>query len=1124
MSIERCASVRDQLIEALEADLIGPVFDDVPEEVLRFAPSRFYLTGFLAPLASREVLPTDDDEELDDASAKDEDDAGQKETEPKEKRLFPASIGMSMLLPIDAKEVTAIVGWADYRREEQAVESEASEGTRKKGRKKRPKVLWKRTPYGPVDVLVRLDAEALRRGVEVPGSRGLRVSGELRGTHDMPGLPSGTRALSLFLVNARPAAEDKEHDEEQFAFQVSLAVECAAGFVARANIVGQRSKDPDERTADLQYRARREYAVGHGVAVEAAEGDKVRVVRSTHLPRVMVRRVEPRQLDGVTVSMDQLGAVTDAASLRAALGGIAAAYGDWIAREKARVATLDGKERKGTATELIGNARRAQSRIEAGLKILESDPYALDAFKNMNVAMAEAARRRDGTPDARPSWRLFQLAFVLLNLRGIVEPGDDDRRTVELIFFPTGGGKTEAYLGVIAFLLLYRRLSRRKLPDQGLGVAVILRYTLRLLTLDQLGRAATLICALEQMRKAEPERLGDVRFSLGLWVGKSATANTLAEAAELIAEYKNSESANAASPFPLTSCPWCRSPIEKDAFTVVGAKSNPSDIRVACTHSACEFSIANEADGLPVLFADEQIYHELPSFLIATVDKFAMMPWRGETAGFFGRVQARDQRRYFGAADGATSKSAAPLPDGLLPPDLIVQDELHLISGPLGTMVGLYETAIEGLAARTRGGVEILPKIIASTATVRRAQAQIQALYGRTDLALFPPPGIDENESFFACVDERNEGRTYVGVAAPGRAMKGMLLRTYVALLGAAEKCAAESVAAADPYLTLVGYFNSLRELGGMRRLVEDEVRTRASSIEDRRPEGTTEHRWVKNRSVGFEPVELTSRRTTAEIAADKARLEKSAVSGERVDICLASNMISVGIDIARLGLMVMAGQPKTTSEYIQASSRVGRKVDWPGLVVTVLNVNKARDRSHFERFVAYHESFYREVEATSVTPFADPALQRGMAGTLVAMTRLGDSEMTPSGAVSKFPKRRQAGEAAVAKLAARAASQPGLGGDADKAKEVVMAAGRSLLDAWESLAGKDEPRRYSHLEKGGAKGKSLLFTVLDAEGDMRDDDELRFAAPTSMRDVEPSAHLWVRYGVPAKREADSDE
>ncbi|HUG35567.1 MAG TPA: hypothetical protein VML54_01380, partial [Candidatus Limnocylindrales bacterium] len=616
--------VRDHLVGTLKADLIGPVDEATPHEVLTRPPASFYLAGFLAPQQQRDVPPDVDDEELDDATVQAKDETGAKEADPKEKRLFPASLGLSVLLPSadDAKSVTATVSWADYTRQEEPPDPEAP---KKKGRKSRPLVRWTRVPRGPIAVTLPLDERKLRAGIDVPDSRGLRLLGELGDTHDMPGLPPGTRALSLFLVNDRPPTSEKDREEEQFAFQVCYSLHCEAGFVPRANLLGEKSSDPDDRVADLQYRERREYAVGHGVSVETAKEEAGRVTRvhTTHLPLAVVRRVEARQLPGVTVHMDALAQLTEGDKLAAALSGIAEKYGEWIAAEKTRVPGLSSKERRGTATELLGNARRAQARIEAGVAILKRDPVARRAFCLMNEAMAVAARRREGKPDLQPAWRLFQLAFVLLNLEGLCDPTHDDRKAVDLIFFPTGGGKTEAYLGVIGFLLLHRRLTRQAEPDRGLGIAIILRYTLRLLTLDQLGRAATLICALDQLRQREPKEFGEVRFSLGLWVGQSATANTLAAVSQAISEYKNDDSRAASSPYPLTGCPWCRTPLEKDSLEIIGAKSNPSDVRVLCSSSACEYGKAKNPDGIPVLFVDEQIYHELPSFLIATVDKFA---------------------------------------------------------------------------------------------------------------------------------------------------------------------------------------------------------------------------------------------------------------------------------------------------------------------------------------------------------------------------------------------------------------------------------------------------------------------------------------------------------------------
>jgi hypothetical protein len=628
-----------------------------------------------------------------------------------------------------------------------------------------------------------------------------------------------------------------------------------------------------------------------------------------------------------------------------------------------------------------------------------------------------------------------------------------------------------------------------------------------------------LICALELIRKKAPEKFGEVRFSVGLWVGRSATANTLEQVKKLVIDYKNSPSKTAPSPFPLAACPWCGRILGRDSLVLAPNKSKPEEVTTSCVSesgqppSDCEFAPKNNREGLPVVFVDDQIYRELPSFIVATVDKFAMLPWRGETALLFGKASARQGRKCFGPMDSAP-RDATKLPDGFLPPDLIVQDELHLISGPLGTMVGLYETAIEWLSTNKASGKPILPKVIASTATVRRARSQIHALFGRTAMSLFPPPSVDASETFFATLDKDNPGRLYVGVAAPGRPLKAVLLRTYVALLSAAQKqYSLAGPEAADAYMTLAGYFNSLRELGGMRRLVEDDVRTRCSNIEDRIPyDHHGAHPWGKNRDVQM-PVELTSREKAGAIKEAKDRLNRSHAAKEHVDALLASNMISVGVDIDRLGLMVVAGQPKSTSEYIQASSRVGRQ--HPGLVVTCFNVRRPRDRSHYERFVAYHECFYRYVEATSLTPFSGPALDRGLAGTLLAMTRLGNPVLTPPAAAMDIEKQHKLAEACVEAVAKRGGEQARDTEDATRLTKSLRDRGNKLVEAWEKLTkeAREEggtKRSYSRFDKDKTAGKPLMFTIIDDDPPPPNSDDARFAAPTSMRDVEPSVHLWL--------------
>jgi len=968
-----------------------------------------------------------------------------------------------------------------------------------------------------------MDAQVLARGVCLPGFSELVLTGVVEKV-SAPGLSEGAKALSLFLVNRRlPSPQGRE--DEAYIFQVELEVRSGKGFLPRSNIKGQDSDDPDERVADLQFRSHCEYVVGHGIAAEpVVEDGRVVAVRTTWLPTATVPRVTTQEVPDVMVGMEDLASLPDAVTARDRLAPLLQHYDVWIAGQKATV--LDKPCRREVLDDLVRKAAHARGRIAAGISMLERDALAFDAFKIANRAMADAARRRSPERYAdggQPSWRLFQLAFVLLALPGLADETHEDRETVELIFFPTGGGKTEAYLGVIAFNLVLRRLRSQGRADGGLGTAVLLRYTLRLLTLDQLGRAATLICALELIRKTDA-RLGKVRFSLGLWVGKSATANTLDEVAKRITEYRNNTSASAQSPFPLPACPWCGKPLGKDSLELRPTRTHPEEVLVGCTDFRCDFAAARNPEGLPVLFVDEQIYRELPSFIVATVDKFAMLPWRGETGAFFGRVHSRIGRRFYGPMDGATPPPQSErLPDGLRPPDLIVQDELHLISGPLGTMVGLYETAIEGLCARRLAdGRVIKPKIIASTATVRHAFSQIQALFGRTAVDVFPPSGADQFESFFAIVDsDEKHRRMYLGVAAPGRSVKAILLRVYTALLGAAQRhfdAKGPKGQAVDPYMTLVGYFNSLRELGGMRRLVEDEVRSRCQKLSERRPMGFAgPHPWVANRQIKVEPVELTSRESTFMISRAKDLLGRDHTDEQHVDVALASNMISVGVDIERLGLMVVAGQPKTTSEYIQASSRVGRDVNRPGLVVTVMNVHRPRDRSHYERFRTYHESFYRFVEATSVTPFSGPAIERGLCGTLVALTRLGTPALTPASAVKLLEAlRAEAGETAANAIAEKARRQPSLGDadDVERLGDAVLGRCNHLLDTWQRIARRATEaagdRVYSRYDRDCRNRKALLHTVLEEEPTELSEGEEDFSAPTSMRDVEASVHLWI--------------
>lgn len=1111
------AAVRDYLVNALRLDLIGPRPDNelLQHERLPYTPSRWYLTGFLAPTDAPDAQRAQDtEEELDEPSepSKGGDDANVPERGSSKRIFLPSSMGISVLADESTTSLLVTLSWGDYAPEDEPpsdVESngEVSEsGDSNAGSIRRRFAPWVRRPC---IATIKIDLESVQPGTpvrfDVKDSGGLKLvclvrPTQVQGMHDSV----RTNAVSLFVVNRRPAAQDDDVQDTAFAFQVEMAVEADSPFIPRHDPRGLDSDDWDERLADLHYRDAMEFAVGHNVSVRAETTDgKCRRVHTEWMPQAAVERVESCQISGVEFSMEALGALTDAAAAKRSLVPLVDAYRSWIECQREHVQAFSDR-RKEVADELVVRANRAADRIQAGINLLD-DPDLLDAFRIANRAMAGAARRRmaqeEGlAPEATnpPAWRPFQLAYILMNLRGVADPTHVEREIVDLLFFPTGGGKTEAYLGLAAFTLVLRRLRD---PDPvHRGLSVLMRYTLRLLTLDQLGRAAALVCALELERETSPERLGTWPFEIALWVGRAATPNYMGrkgDASDKTARARTLRFVRDTSrdpPLPLDRCPWCGTKFNKYSFRLTPSTDNPKNLLIRCASRRCDFS--GSMRHLPIIAVDEPIYERLPAFMIATADKFAAMPWSGETAGFFRGGDPSDPR----------------------PPDLIIQDELHLISGPLGTMAGLYETAVDHLCRRRIDDRDVRPKIIASTATVRLARKQIRALFDRSSVEVFPAQGIDRRDSFFAQQAPQQDvnPRLYVGISAQGRGPKVIFLRSTITLMAAAQAAWEAMVKdpgsnPADPYMTAIAYFNALRELGSARRIVEDEIGSRLLTYANRKRLDETDGLFT-NRQIAFEPVELTSRVGTALVAEAKRRLSLGFADQDHVDVALATNMISVGLDITRLGLMLVSGQPKTTAEYIQATSRVGRDTKRPGLVVTLLNVHKPRDRSHYERFAAWHESFYRGVEATSVTPFSPRALDRALPAVTVALARLGVPELTPmlsAGSVENHITETSALAQMVGERAYNHSDGLPNGFDAHVRNRV-----RSLIDDWAKLAHEAGQGGVSFgYARGRESGTStpLLREMIDPDREILNDTQLQFRAPRSLRDVEPGVLLGIK-------------
>lgn len=1147
--------VAQSIDEALPATFITDESDE-PEETK--VPDRHVAGAEFGAATGRVDPESDSSDEIDAAS---------------NQSLVPSSLGMTFCVDGDVEEIEVEANWGKYER----LPGEQHDHTKtvtKKIRDEKGNVVstvteevkckvWQRIPcVGKITLL--LKEGAIPRHAPDPNFPEVCIQGSIRAKS-----ANGDRLVTLFLVNGHEVTDQDTNKDSAWMFQPELIVRAKKtasnqAIFRRRPVLDSDGQDKERESLEMIYRNRVEFAVGHGVAVHATVStDPVLAteVRTVVMPQYEVQVTETpgsnqsdrpamRQMVSSGLLDMQRLATLEVEQLVQALSMLTQDYSAWIEEQRSRIGD-DVVGYNDRANEALERCETINKRLLEGINTLSADEKALAAFRFANKAMATQrvrslyalAKRRgeDVTVDSfdvakNRSWRPFQLAFLLLSIPSLTNPSHPDRvepldAYADLLWFPTGGGKTEAYLGVAAFTMAIRRMQGKLGGyDSSRGLAVIMRYTLRLLTLQQFQRATALICAMEVLRREALDKgdkvLGSEPFTIGLWVGNKVTPGTTEESHQAIEDLRNPDKYNAgsSSPAQLTSCPWCGSEIAPGRDIEVYKHIGRTFVFCGDKKGRCDFSKGKSSQqphpGVPVLVVDEEIYRRPPSMMIATVDKFAMMAWRGQVRTLFGRVGQECERHgllWQGADCNGNHKASKGLPASkvktispIRPPDLIIQDEFHLISGPLGTMVGLYESTVDELCSWSFMGKTVKPKIIASTATVRKAKEQVNNVFMRK-VSVFPPHGLDVEDNYFSVqrsIEDR-AGRRYLGVCSPGSSRPAMLIRVYTAFLTAAQELFNRFGSAADPYMTMVGYFNSLRELGGMKRLAEDDVQTRSYRVQM----SMVQRPALAQRSIS-NIRELTSRVSSQDIPKYLDNLEVKFKADfdpsvgkyvtkwqegdtRAIDVVLATNMLSVGVDVNRLGLMAVNGQPKGTAEYIQATSRVGRSS--PGLVCTVLTWARPRDLSHYETFEHYHATFYKHVEAQSVTPFSPRAMDRGLTGAMLSLVRLENDVFSPNNGAGNLKQSNQSEMAEAIEILANRALN--VAEDSSR-QQLAISELKERADEWAkevSIGG----RILAYEKRGPERDKTVA--LIKSPGVQAWDN---WTVPMSMREVEPGVRL----------------
>jgi len=1026
---------RQIITNRIKEDLIGPL---QKEEVLTESPTDAYLVGTLFPgnLFIEEDENDNSKPESFDADTKDEDSKSLSPT----KTSRPSSIGVSFIIK-EKDEIEFVLNCGVYTFFEEEI----------KEQKKKKRKFWKRQEITHTQILrLNKKQDYINLNHENDRINNLRIWYTKKQIDNL-------NYITLILLNSNTFNKDQDTGvdlgEKSF-FQVNFYVKTQDEFYPKNPI--DKEQEDDEKVYSLIYRNNQDYATGYNCSAQWDLNNEKKVnlistewINEQKSYNVSSQGDESYFNEGNEFTTENFITKNKKETI-AILSKLTNAYKNWISdlnNEKNYNNFLREQVKKN-----ISNCEVALKRISQGIALLKNNDQSFLAFQLANKAIQKQFYWKN--KDTKFIWRPFQVAFFLLNLESISNEQSKDRNIFDLLWFPTGGGKTEAYLFLSAYLLFYSRL--KKFSNTS-SVQIMMRYTLRVLTIDQFTRISALISACEIIRKENEDKLGDDQISLGLWVGQSQTENYF----ENIIDNPNHSR-------PLTKCPCCDNNLDYSEINV-----EKKEILIKCVNPNKECEIKISLACLPVFFIDELIYKSKPSFLISTIDKFAQIARKDEALNLF------------------SSESKV---------SLIIQDELHLIAGPLGTISGLYETAIDELTSQNGFGA----KMIGSTATIKSASKQILNLYNRESFQ-FPPPGLNADNSFFA-KEDKNSFRIYIGISSIGRTEKYMLQAITASLLQSIkDKQIIEDENFKNSYSTIVAYFNSLKILSGATAMMDEQVRDTIDAIAVKRIEQTRSENLNS-------PEELSGRKISSEIPIIRDNLiNRKPGDADFIDILLATNMISVGLDIGRLNLMIVNGQPKTMSEYIQASSRVGRSKN-SGIIVSLYNHSKVRDRNRFESFKHWHGEIYKGVENTSVTPFASRSRDKALHVLLVILAK-GLLKINDPSTIGKYKKK-------IIELIFPIILKKVESLDPMELKDTKKELNK-FLDYWEERALQGNLKYFWHKKIT----QSLLMSLEDFaakkqyDQNFNSEEIVAWPTPNSMRDVEPGVQFLCKdYPIPAKK------